>query len=143
MILRPPSGVSEWEEYYRLRWTCLREPWGQPHGSERDDHERDAHHLVAEQDGEVVAVGRIHPLGDHCWRIRYMAVREGSRGQGIGGALLEALLDHARAAGARRVVLNSREAVAGFYQRAGFRVLGRAPLLFGEIPHLRMELDLE
>ena len=54
MTIRPPAGEEEWDEYFRFRWRWLREPWGQPPGSERDEHEKQAHHLLAEQDGEII-----------------------------------------------------------------------------------------
>ena len=139
VTIRPPNGAAEWDDYYRLRWEWLREPWGQPCGSERDEHEEQAQHLLAEQDGEIVGIGRIHPLGAGDWQIRYMAVREDCRGKGIGGAVLSGLLESVRAQGAERVVLNAREGAAGFYQGRGFEVTGEGPLMFGEIRHLRME----
>ena len=136
MKIRSPAGDAEWEVDFRLRWAWLRERWGQPPGSERDEHEAQARHLLAEQDGEIVGIGRINPLDEGCWQVRYMAVREDCRGRGIGEAILDGLL--AEAAG-HRVVLNAREGVAGFYQKRGFRVTGGGPLMFGEIRHLRME----
>lgn len=140
VTIRPPSGAAGWDDYYRLRWEWLREPWGQPRGSERDEYEEQAQHLLAEQDGEIVGIGRIHPLGDGEWQIRYMAVREDCRGQGVGGEVLSGLLDRARARGVERVVLNAREGAAGFYQKRGFGVVGEGPLMFGEIRHFRMEM---
>lgn len=139
MAVRTPAGAAEWDEYFRLRWEWLREPWGQPRGSERDEHEEQAHHLLAERDGEIVGIGRIHPLGGGEWQIRYMAVREDSRGRGVGREILTGLLVFARELGAERVVLNARDEAAGFYAKAGFRVIGEGPLMFGEIRHWRME----
>lgn len=136
MTIRSPAGDAEWDDYFRLRWQWLREPWGQPRGSERDEHEEQAHHLLVELDGGIVGIGRIHPLGDGSWQIRYMAVREDWRGKGVGGAILEELLERA---GAERVVLNAREGVEGFYQKSGFRITGEGPVMFGEIRHVRME----
>jgi len=138
MTIRSPAGDAEWDDYFRLRWEWLREPWGQPRGSERDEDEEKAHHLLAEEDGETVGIGRIHSLGGGCWQIRYMAVREDCRGMGIGAAILAGLLERA---GAERVVLNAREGVEGFYQKKGFRITGEGPVMFGEIRHLRMEMQ--
>jgi N-acetylglutamate synthase-like GNAT family acetyltransferase len=138
--LRSPAAPAEWDDYFRLRWEWLREPWGQPPGSERDEYEEKAHHLLAELDGQIVGIGRIHPLADGAWQIRYMAVREEWRGKGIGAAILNGLLDHVRGQGAGRVVLNAREGAAGFYQGRGFEVAGEGPLMFGEIRHVRMEM---
>jgi len=65
-----------------------------------------------------------------------------ARGQGLGRRILAALEGRARALGLRRIVLDAREEAAGFYLRHGYRVLGRGHLLFGVIPHLRMEKRL-
>lgn len=56
-------------------------------------------------------------------RIEDVVVDESSRGQGVGEALVRAALDHAEAAGARSVGLNSaprREAANRLYRRLGF-----------------------
>ncbi len=50
------------------------------------------------------------------------------RGRGVGSALLQAALDHAAAAGARRVYLEVEESngpALALYRRAGFEVAGR------------------
>ena len=41
-MIRAQSSQDEWDAYFRLRWECLREPWGQPLGSERDELEEQA-----------------------------------------------------------------------------------------------------
>ena len=44
--LRSPATPDEWQRYYHLRWQILRAPWQQPPGSERDDLEAQAYHLM-------------------------------------------------------------------------------------------------
>jgi ribosomal protein S18 acetylase RimI-like enzyme len=52
----------------------------------------------------------------------------------VADALVEALLDHARSTGVRRVTLDvadENERAIGFYERVGFTRTGRT----GELPH--------
>jgi ribosomal protein S18 acetylase RimI-like enzyme len=62
------------------------------------------------------------PGGMKAW-IEDVIVDESARGMGVGAALNEAALEHARSAGARSVDLTSRpsrEAANRLYQRLGF-----------------------
>jgi ribosomal protein S18 acetylase RimI-like enzyme len=82
--------------------------------------------FVAEDDATVVgsltlAVFRV-PTSLRAW-IEDVVVDEAARGKGVGAALNEAALAHARAIGARTVDLTSRpsrEAANRLYQRLGF-----------------------
>lgn len=69
----------------------------------------------------TLAMFRI-PTGLRAW-IEDVVVDEDARGKGVGRALNDAALEHARAAGARTVDLTSRpsrEAANRLYQRIGF-----------------------
>lgn len=139
---RSPESPGEWRRYYDLRWRVLREPWGQPLGSERDELDPESIH-VALWDGELAAAGgRLHFNSPGEAQVRYMAVDPKWQGKGLGSRILGLLEARALAAGAHSVVLNAREEAAGFYLRHGYQVTGSAGLLFGSIPHLRMKKSL-
>lgn len=72
------------------------------------------------------------------WRIRGMAVRPTHQGKGVGGALLEACLQHARAAGGSCVWCNARQTAARFYSHHGFERQGEPFDLPGIGPHFVM-----
>jgi len=82
--------------------------------------------VAREDDGPILgsltlALFRI-PTGLRAW-IEDVVVDESARGKGVGSALNEAALDHARSVGARTVDLTSRptrEAANRLYQRLGF-----------------------
>lgn len=134
-----PESREDFARYYELRWRLLREPWQQPRGSERDALENQSLHLMACVDAATpVGVARLHFNSVTEAQIRYMAVDTAFRGQGIGRALLQALELRARARGAGLIVLQAREAAAGFYQQAGYEIVGASQRLFGTIPHLAM-----
>ena len=85
--------------------------------------------LVAEIDGAVVGMCQLITFrhvqhgGGRCAEIESMHVTPACRGAGIGGVLLDAAVDAARAAGCYRVQLTSnvvRTDAHRFYERHGF-----------------------
>ena len=139
MFIRPPATASEFEAYYALRWRILREPWGQPLGSEKDEFEDRAIHLAAWNDaGKLIGVGRVHRVVGNCGQIRYMAVDPKQRTHGIGKAILRELEVRAVATGMQEIKLNSRQDAVPFYEKNGYQVLRPAHTLFWVIPHFEM-----
>src|SRR5436190_7709138 len=118
VILRSPTSPSDWETYFDLRWRLLRQPWGQPRGSERDPLENSAFHLLLlDVTGNAVGCGRLHFNAPEEAQVRYMAVAEEVRGRNYGSRILEGLEAEARNRGAHKIVLNSRENARDFYLR--------------------------
>ena len=141
--LAEPRNAHEWESYFDLRWRVLREPWGQPRGTERDDLDAESFHLMLRgSGGAVVAVGRLHLNLPSEAQVRYMAVDESHRGRGFGSRILSGLEDRARSESVTSVVLNARDSAINFYRRHGYSVEGPADILFGEVRHFRMRKDL-
>jgi ribosomal protein S18 acetylase RimI-like enzyme len=96
------------------------------------------------EEEELIAVGLIGPEGEPgYWRVRGMATAPAARRRGAGTAVLQALLDHARAHGGRHVWASVRVPARNLYGRAGFQVTSEAfePPDIG--PHVTMELGLE
>ena len=90
---------------------------------------------------ELVAVGLIGRDDDAgSWRIRGMAALPRARGRGAGSAVLAALIEHATAAGARRIWCNARVAARTLYERAGLRVVSEEFEVPATGPHYVMEL---
>jgi GNAT superfamily N-acetyltransferase len=137
--LKSPETEQEWHDYYQLRWQVLRAPWQQPLGSERDELENRAIHLMAIDDNhQRVGVGRIHRLSNISCQIRYMAVHPDFERKGIGSILLAGLEQQARDWRSREIVLNARTTCLVFYQKRNYKVIADAPTLFGSIVHKRM-----
>jgi len=90
---------------------------GVPPELERDEHDPVCRHAVARTSaGEVIGTGRLLPDG----HIGRMAVLRPWRGAGVGGRVLEALIDEARLRGMREVMLNAQLTAEDFYHRHGF-----------------------
>ncbi|GAA2157276.1 GNAT family N-acetyltransferase [Pedococcus bigeumensis] len=92
--------------------------------------------LAFEGELPVGAVTSFHAPGqadDETYLVA-MWVASHARGRGVADQLVRALLDHARRAGRRRVLLDvadDNERAIGFYERVGFTRTGRT----GELPH--------
>ena len=143
MTITQPKTLEEFERYYDLRWRILRAPWNQPKGSEKDDKEATAIHvMVCEIKRIPVGIGRIHFNADYEAQIRYMAIEENHRGRGIGALILTELERRAIDKGAKFIMLNSRETAVKFYEKHGYKILRQAHTLFGSIPHFEMRKEL-
>ena len=143
MTITQPKTPNEFEKYYDLRWRILRAPWNQPEGSEKDDKEATAIHLmVCESKGIPIGIGRVHFNSNDEAQIRYMAVEENQRGKGIGALVLEELEKRAKEKGAKFIILNARDTAIKFYEKHGYKIVKQAHTLFGSIPHYEMRKDL-
>ena len=84
-----------------------------------------------------IATGRLLPDG----HIGRMAVRKVARGTGVGGQVLQRLIQAARARGDTQVVLSAQVHAMGFYTRYGF-VAESDVYMDAGIPHRTMRLQL-
>ncbi|RVT47940.1 GNAT family N-acetyltransferase [Rheinheimera sediminis] len=134
--LSAPQTEAQWLAYYQLRWLILRAPWAQPKGSEQDELEAESfHRMVCTEDGEVVAVGRLHKVDEQTAQVRYMAVSDQWQGHGLGAMVLHQLEQVALELGMQRIILNARDTASGFYQKVGYSYLEPANSLFGIAHH--------
>ena len=141
--IREPQTEKEFERYYELRWEVLRKPWNQPKGSEKDEYEEKAIHIIACINNEIIGVGRVHFNSEKEAQIRYMAVKAKYRGKGIGSLVLKELERIAKEKGAHYILLNARESVVDFYKVHGYKILEKAHTLFGCILHWKMRKKLQ
>jgi predicted GNAT family N-acyltransferase len=115
-----------------------------PAEEEIDEHDRSdpqARHALI-RDGETpVAAGRYYRTDATTAQVGRMAVVTAYRGRRLGRALLDALVDDARAHGFARVALNAQDHAVAFYAKAGFTPFGDT-LVECEILHQPMELAL-
>lgn len=120
-------------EASRIRLKVFVEEQRVPREIEMDDMDGACLHALAWLDGKAVGTGRLLPDG----HIGRMAVLGESRALGVGGAILERLVDEARRQGRREVILSAQTHAIGFYRRHGFSEEGK---VFEEagIPHQEM-----
>jgi predicted GNAT family N-acyltransferase len=143
VIVTPSGNISE--EYFRVRWECLRKPWGQPKGSEIGDDEEISTHfcIYSLTDNAVIGCGRLHDISSDTVQFRYMAVMEKYRGKGLGRLLISAMEEFAHRNGYHNVTLQARENAVNFYESVGYRVQNKTYILFDTIQHYRMVKQLK
>ena len=140
--ITPPLSKADYKHYYLCRWELLRKPLGQSLGTEKDDIENVSVHRMAVLDKEIIAVGRLHFLNNLTAQIRYMAVKQKYKNQGIGKAIYITLEKEAYNNGIKLITLNARDHAIGFYEKLGFSVLKKTNLLFNQIQHYEMQKKL-
>lgn len=121
----PPGGcsftITDWAReraaLYAVRHAVFVEEQGVPAELEADHWDALSRHvLVRAADGTPVATGRLLPDG----HIGRLAVLRAWRGRGLGQALMARLIELAREAGLREVVLNAQLRAEPFYAALGF-----------------------
>lgn len=138
-----PATPEEFEKYYRLRYETLREPWGEPEGSERAaDDDTAIHAMLVDEDGEAVGVCRLHLNTPQEGQLRFMGIREDKRGQQLGFRLMEYMEARAKALNVISMMLHARENAVDFYRRNGYEVVKESYILFGTIQHYLMAKQL-
>ena len=137
--LRAPNTADEFLQYYHLRWKILRKPWQQVLGSEQDEHEKYAiHRMIVDEQAQVIAVGRLEKVINQQGQIRFMAVDEKARGQGLGQQIINELEQQASKLGMTEICLNARDDAVGFYQKLRYENQGYSHTLFDDVKHYRM-----
>lgn len=133
----PRIVLLDWEsaraEASRIRMEVFVREQRVPAEIEMDERDASCLHALAYVDGKAVGTGRLLPDG----HIGRMAVLKASRALGVGGAILERLVEEARRRGMREVRLAAQTHALAFYARHGFVAVGE---VFEEagIPHQEM-----
>ena len=134
--------IVEWVRYSgalsSLRHTVFVEEQGVPVDLELDGEDASAWHAAAfSDDGKLIGTGRMLGSG----KIGRIAVSQSMRRQGIGRALLDALVTEAKRLKLEEVSLGAQLPAVSFYERAGFEAYGDVFLDAG-IDHRMMKLVL-
>ncbi len=120
-----------------IRRRVFIEQQGVPEALEWDGLDEQASHFLARVGGEAVGCARLLANG----QVGRMAVLQPWRQQGVGRALMQAIIDQAGRMGIKRLFLHAQTQATGFYQGFGFVPHGETFLDAG-IPHRSMYLGL-
>jgi len=112
--------LMSWEEARAqsspIRFTVFCEEQGVPREIELDEHDAVSVHALVFDEGKPVATGRLLPDG----HIGRMAVLKDWRNRGLGGLMLQRLIEKARERGDKRIVLSAQVHAVPFYRAHGF-----------------------
>jgi thioesterase domain-containing protein len=138
-----PITEDELNSYFHFRWQWLREQWGFPQGSEKDEYETvSEHRVVKTRSGQIVACGRVHLNNSEEAQIRHIAVHEAYRRKRVGQIILDALEQVSRDLGAERAITSSRENSISFFSARGFTISDDAPVELGKLKRKQMIKNL-
>ncbi|HJF15314.1 MAG TPA: amino-acid N-acetyltransferase [Enteractinococcus helveticum] len=88
--------------------------------------------LVAENtDDEILGFGALHVMWEHLAEVRTLATADEHQGRGVGGVVLNALLDKAEDLGVQHVFCLTFE--TSFFQRHGFEIMEDQSVLDPEV----------
>ncbi|HLI59529.1 MAG TPA: GNAT family N-acetyltransferase [Solirubrobacteraceae bacterium] len=135
--IRRHRGQEEMAQLLRLRHEVFCGEQGVPEREELDGRDDEALHLVAVEDGRVIATCRLLFVGSTVQFSR-LAVARDARRRGIATRLLALADEETRAGGARRLVLHAQTYARPLYDAAGYEPRGRVFMEAG-IEHVAME----
>lgn len=144
IVLKTPKTKEEFAAYYCLRYHVLREPWGQPRGTEKDDYEPISQHFMAvdDQTGEVVGTARLMEKEPGAGQLSLMAVLPARQGEGIGRILMNRVEEAAREQGFKTLGIFTLLMSTGFYEKCGFHTTGVPIHISGATQLVWMEKEL-
>ena len=123
MILIKTWQQAEQEAYF-VRKRVFIEEQGVPADMELDEFDPTAKHALAYVNSECVGTARLIALPRNIGRIGRMAVLQAYRRQGIGGKLLNALLESCKSQGIAQLQLHAQLSAMSFYEQFGFIAQG-------------------
>src|SRR5512146_3221504 len=97
VTIKTPTTKDDFKAYYSLRYKVLREPWGHPKGTEKDDYEPISEHFMAvNEKGEVVGAVKLYEKSEGAGYISHLVVATEHQHKGVGHLLLQTVEQRAR-----------------------------------------------
>ena len=125
-VIKTPKTREEFKAYYALRYKVLREPWGHPKGTEKDDYEPISEHFMAvdEKTGEILGVVKLDEKAPGVGNISHLAVASAHQHKGIGKLLVETVENRARERGFKALGAMSRVTATAYFEKHGYHIAG-------------------
>ena len=145
ITVKNPTTRDEFKTYYELRYHVLREPWGQPRGSEKDDYEPISQHFMAIEPVNQVVVGvvKLFEKSPGVGWFSHLAVKPEYQRKGIGKQLVGIVEEAARRQGYHILGCMSRLNTTSYFEKLGFKVTGLPAQYFGTTQVVWMEKNLD
>lgn len=143
MNVKQATHKKEIEAIIDLRDKILRKPWDQPRETATDAlEEASINAFIEDENGNVVACGRLQENENKIGQIRFMAVDDSQQGKGLGKKIVEFLELKGKELGLKTIELQARENAVEFYKSNGYSIKEKSFLLWGLIQHYLMTKDL-
>jgi N-acetylglutamate synthase-like GNAT family acetyltransferase len=126
-----------------LRYDILRMPWNQPKETSSDGMEDTAINAFIEDNGKVIACGRLQDNTGGVGQIRFMAVDANYQGKGLGKLIVAKLEAEAKRIGLTTIELQARENAVEFYKSQGYVVKETSFKLWDIIQHYLMTKEIK
>jgi N-acetylglutamate synthase-like GNAT family acetyltransferase len=134
---------NELNAILKLRYTILREPWNQPASTATDElEEKSINAYISDNNGNVIACGRLQENENKIGQIRFMAVDGSFQGKGLGKLIVDYLEKRGKDLELRSIELQARENAVKFYESCGYKIKEKSFLLWGQIQHYLMEKNI-
>lgn len=142
--IKTPKTREEFKAYYALRYRVLREPWGHPKGTEKDDYEPISEHFMAvnERD-ECVGVAKLFEKTEGVGHLSHLAVAPEHQHKGIGQLLIKTVESRAHAHGYRTLGIMARVSATSYFESYGFHITGLPTPSLGTTHLVWMEKPLD
>jgi N-acetylglutamate synthase-like GNAT family acetyltransferase len=144
-LIKTPTTKEDFKAYYALRYKVLREPWGHPKGTEKDDYEPISEHFMAvdEKTGEVIGVVKLFEKSAGVGSFSHLAVAPEYQQHGIGQLLLETVEKRARERGFKALGATTRATATSFFEKRGYHVTEIPTAHLGITHQVWMEKELK
>ena len=124
ITIKTPTTKDEFKAYYALRYKVLREPWGHPKGTEKDDYEPISEHFMAVDDktGEIIGVVKLFEKSAEVGHFSHLAVASQYQRKGIGRLLVGTVEKQAKGRGFKILGTMSPVTATAYFEKLGYRV---------------------
>lgn len=132
-------------DFYRqalaLRYQLFFEKYDLPKSIVLDELESDSEHFGMIEENDLFAYGRLTEIAFEQYKISQVVVQPSLQRKGYGKVLLNAIIDVAKNAGAKKIELNAQVSAVAFYEGLGFEETGNTyPSKTTGLAHLKMVL---
>ena len=135
---KPVNNDEELNGAFEVRRRVFVEEQGVSEDVEIDGHDREALHMVVEEEGRVIGTARVMFLAEGKAKIERMAIMKLFRRRGIGRNIIFFLLEELRSRQVKQVILYAQYSVIDFYRSCGFEESG-LPFWEAGIKHVKMQ----
>ncbi|NET43702.1 GNAT family N-acetyltransferase [Okeania sp. SIO2B3] len=139
--IRLIKNQQEKDAMYYQRWLVLRAPINMEIGTEKDEYEDSALHIIATCKQKIMGSARLREISKELGSIAYLCVLPEFQSQGIGTALTKEIIEIAKEKQLKYLRVMTRLSASKFYKRIGFIETGE-PFQFLGIPHQFMYFNL-